>query len=263
MEYGARQDGWTDELSALHEDAAGADHPMDRASRSYAMGQLAKHVGERSVILEVGCSSGYLLLELRRRFQSALVIGSDSIAWLHRVSHRVPGVPLLRFDLTACPLPDATVDAVVALNVLEHIADDFQAMRHIARILRPNGIAVIELPAGPHLYDSYDRSLNHFRRYSMKDAKTLVGRAGLSVLRASHIGASAYPAFALLKQIRRLLGSQISNLTTTRLAIERTRRSRGLAWCLAMELAIGRVISYPFGIRCVLTCQKPASQIAA
>ena len=259
LQYGVSEDGWSDDLSVLHEEFAGSEHPMDRASRSYALWQLGRHVRPQSVILEVGCSSGYLLKELGALFQSALVIGADSIGWLGEVAGRAPGIPLLQFDLTECPLPDATVDAVICLNVLEHIADDLAAMRQIARVLRPGGIAVIEVPAGPTLYDWYDESLRHYRRYSMKGLRDLAGRAGLGIVRATHLGAFVYPGFGVLKRYRRWQQPTARDLSAVKRSVSRTRASRGLAACLAIELAVGRVMQYPFGIRCVATCQKPSS----
>jgi SAM-dependent methyltransferase len=63
---------------------------------------------------------------------------------------------LLHFDLRHCPLPDGSFDGVILLNVLEHIKEDAAALRQIARILKPGGIAAIEVPAGRGLYDIYD-----------------------------------------------------------------------------------------------------------
>ena len=52
----------------------------------------------------------------------------------------------LTADLTAIPLPDASVDLVISCHVLEHIPDDRAAMRELARVLRPGGEAVIMVP---------------------------------------------------------------------------------------------------------------------
>lgn len=50
---------------------------------------------------------------------------------------------------TAVPLPVATgsQDAVTALDVIEHLDDDIEAVREIARALRPGGIALVTVPA--------------------------------------------------------------------------------------------------------------------
>ena len=170
--YDIGASGWNDALTTMHEDVAGTAHPIDAASRSHAVGQLRRHLARPDgVVLEVGCSSGYLLQEMRGALPEASLIGVDYIRGpLEALAGSMPTVPMLQFDLQRCPLPDACVDAVVLLNVLEHIEDDASAVGHLFRILKPGGVAVVEIPAGPGLYDVYDKQLMHFRRYRRKGA---------------------------------------------------------------------------------------------
>jgi SAM-dependent methyltransferase len=51
-------------------------------------------------------------------------------------------------DLTNLTLPDEDRDLVIAFHVLEHITDDGAALGEIARVLRPGGIALLEVPLG-------------------------------------------------------------------------------------------------------------------
>src|SRR5262249_13884212 len=144
---------------------------------------------------------------------------------------------LLRFNLEQCPLPDASVDAVVLLNVLEHIKDDRAALRETSRILRPGGVAVVEVPAGPHLYDVYDRLLMHHRRYSRRMLQQRVRAAGLQILRSSYLGALVYPAFAAVKLYNRRYISRERALQRKVVAgsIAATRSSRLLRLAFGAE----------------------------
>src|SRR5260370_23883823 len=90
---------------------------------------------------------------------------------------------------------------MVLLNVLEHIEDGEEAARHIARMLKPGGVAVIEVPAVPELFDDYDRELKHFRRYQLQGISDVVERAGLKIERRNYLGALIYPAFYLAKKL--------------------------------------------------------------
>ena len=65
------------------------------------------------------------------------------------------------------------------LNVLEHIEDDNEALMQAKRILKPGGILVLEIPAGPHLYDIYDKFLRHFRRYNLSGLTNQLQGIGL------------------------------------------------------------------------------------
>jgi SAM-dependent methyltransferase len=51
-------------------------------------------------------------------------------------------------DVTALTLGDATCDAVVSLEVLEHVPDYRRALREFARILKPGGLAIFSAPFG-------------------------------------------------------------------------------------------------------------------
>ena len=260
--YEAADSHWSSELTEMHEAEAGSTHPIDRASRALAIQSLEHFTAGRGlIVLDVGCSSGFLLEEIRARRPEAELIGSDFIAPpLQALARRLPGVPLLQFDLRKCPLPDAAVEAITALNVLEHIDDDAAALGHIFRVLKPGGITHLEVPAGPHLYDIYDEHLMHHRRYTLGPLQDMARAAGFEVLKATHLGAWMYPAFAWVKRKnRRLL--QLPPEEKKRIVagqIHATSHSVVLRMLLRAELALGRRISYRWGIRCVLVLRKPA-----
>ena len=59
---------------------------------------------------------------------------------------------------------------------------------------------VIEVPAGPHLYDVYDLVLTHWRGYTLGELRQLTEQVGFRTLYASHLGFFLYPAFAWTKR---------------------------------------------------------------
>ncbi len=262
LAYLGGKSGWSDELTSFHEAEAGQDHPIDRASRRHALAQVQRHArGASPVVLEVGCSSGFFLGQVRRALPNALVIGADYVRGpLDALAAAMPEVPLLQFDLVRCPLPDESVDVAVLLNVLEHIEDHESAVRHLARVLRPGGAAVLEVPAGQHLYDVYDRYLQHYRRYRPRELRQLVERAGLRVSWASSLGALLYPAFWLVKRRNRryLSAPEAVQKQVVARAIRKTGRSRALEAAFWLEDRLRKVVPLPFGVRCLLTCVKPA-----
>ena len=116
-----------------------------------------------------------------------------------------------------------------------------------------------EVPAGPELYNIYDELLMHHRRYRMGDLQRLVRASGLEVVRASHLGALVYPAFYVVKRWNKRHQSRDA-LTKQQLVAGSIRTSRSgpfLNLALQMELAAGRFVNWPVGIRCLITGRKP------
>lgn len=260
LAYDVGKSGWTDGLTQFHEETAGSDHFIDLASRQHALEQLNKYLKITTpIILEIGCSSGQMLKLMKASLPGAFVIGSDYVREpLEHLLGHIPGTPLLQFNLLKCPLPDASLDAVVLLNVLEHIEDDKKAIQQLYRILKPGGLAIIEVPTGQNLYDVYDEMLMHYRRYNLKQLAVEFEKTGFNVFERSHLGFSIYPPFWLVKQRNQRFLSKEQALKQDIVAkdIRATKNSSVLETLMKLELSFGRKISYPFGIRGLLTCVK-------
>lgn len=263
LSYETGTSGWTDELTTFHENTAGDSHFIDLASRRQAVFQVAQFTSEEApIILDIGCSSGFLLADLKATFPQAFVMGADVVSGpLLTLAKNIPDVPLLHFDLTRCPLPDDSLDVAILLNVLEHIEEDALAVRQLYRTLKPGGIAVIEVPAGPELFDIYDELLMHYRRYRLPALRQIFLNSKFKILRQSHLGFFLYPGFFLIKQFHRKKRADVAEAEIPMLVgknINQTGDNPLFHALMNWELAIGKAISYPFGIRCLLTVQKPS-----
>lgn len=263
LSYEVGESGWSDELTELHETATeSGTHFIDVASRRHAVNELKRALSTRPAsIMEVGCSAGHLLVDMQRSLPNATLTGGDyTLGTLIKLGQKMPGIPLVRFNLADSPLPSDTYDAMVLLNVLEHIEDDAAAVKHIARMLKPGGVAVIEVPAGPELFDDYDRELKHFRRYKLQGLCDVIEGAGLKVERRNYLGALIYPAFYLAKKVsqdRPKPAAKREQHVTKAIAVTSKLNPIGHA-VMALEQAMSGAIEYPRGIRCVVTARKPA-----
>lgn len=59
-------------------------------------------------------------------------------------------------------------DTIFALNVIEHIEDDFKAVENAKKLLKSQGCLIILVPAYQVLYNNFDIALHHYRRYTKK-----------------------------------------------------------------------------------------------
>jgi SAM-dependent methyltransferase len=255
------ESGWNDDLTSFHENLAGKDHYIDRASRANAVRCLKKFTpGTPPTIIDIGCSSGFMLRDLRAAMPAANLIGSDYIAGpLDALAAEMPDVPFIQFDLMDCPLPDRFVDGICLLNVLEHVPDDERAVKHLYRILRPGGVVAIEVPSGPDLYDVYDKQLMHFRRYRMADLEKMVRAAGFEAAEKSHLGFFLYPAFRFVKKRNQKFLDAPADVQRAIVAknIQASQRNPLMDALMQVEAAMRGALYYPVGIRCLLVARRP------
>jgi SAM-dependent methyltransferase len=62
-------------------------------------------------------------------------------------------------------------DAILYIDVLEHIEADREEIQKAARLLKPGGRLIILSPAYQFLFSPFDARIGHFRRYTLKALK--------------------------------------------------------------------------------------------
>lgn len=99
-------------------------------------------------ILDVGCGDGLLLYQFRNRFKR--LVGLEySAARLEAAKTQMKGLAFEGICGSAeqmTMLPDASIDAVISADVIEHVPDVYQAADEMFRVLRPGGQLVINTP---------------------------------------------------------------------------------------------------------------------
>jgi SAM-dependent methyltransferase len=95
---------------------------------------------------------------------------------------RAPG-ETVEADLTSLPFANASFDAAVLGEVLEHIEDDRRALTEVARVLRSQGVLALSVPANPRLYGPSDSWAGHVRRYTRPELLEACTAAGFTVVR--------------------------------------------------------------------------------
>ncbi|KQX68897.1 bifunctional 2-polyprenyl-6-hydroxyphenol methylase/3-demethylubiquinol 3-O-methyltransferase UbiG [Angustibacter sp. Root456] len=128
--------------------------------------------------LDVGAAGGGNTRVLRRLGWNAIALeyGPEGA----QVAHE-RGLPTLRGDATALPVADASLDLVVAFDVLEHLDDDDAAVREVRRVLRPGGRYLVAVPCDPRLWSAHDEAVGHVRRYTRATLSSLLVRGGFSL----------------------------------------------------------------------------------
>ena len=85
----------------------------------------------------------------------------------------------------------ASFDGVFALNVVEHIQDDSQAVANATKLLKKGGRLVVLVPAYQSLYNNFDRALEHYRRYTEGSLKHIFTKNNLQVTDSQYFNCAA------------------------------------------------------------------------
>jgi 2-polyprenyl-3-methyl-5-hydroxy-6-metoxy-1,4-benzoquinol methylase len=159
---------------------------LDRLSALVPLGRL----------LDVGCGSGSFLEAAHRRGQWRLTGIEPSIVVAEQARRRVP-VPILPLQLEQTSFPAQHFDVIVLLGVLEHMHDPLGTMRHVHRLLKPQGVVAVYVPnfhylrlkdAGPAAWLRHGRRSclapqEHLFHFTTKLLDRLLTRSGFEVLR--------------------------------------------------------------------------------
>jgi SAM-dependent methyltransferase len=243
---------WSEDLEQLHEESS-RTHFIDVWTRRAILARIGP-LPHAPTVIDLGCSTGYLLEDLHCAHPDAKLIGVDLVAaGLRKAHEHVADAELLQADACALPLEDASVDAVVSANLLEHVPEDEQALAEILRILRPGARAVIVVPVGPGNYDYYDRFLGHERRYARGELAGKAAAAGLEVVEDIHLGAPLYPVFWAVKQRNRRRHAHLQGDALQAKVSEDILRTKdsavGRLACDVEERLLARGVNLPFGVR--------------
>ena len=109
------------------------------------------------LVLDVGSGNGRHTFEALKRGAGVVAVDLDDayLPVVHEMALAMreqdeagADAPIAAVQGTALglPFPDSTFDRVIAAEVLEHIPDDVSAMRELARVLKPGGVAAVSVP---------------------------------------------------------------------------------------------------------------------
>jgi SAM-dependent methyltransferase len=236
--------------------------PGERSIAGYRLSEALVHLPERGRLLEVGCGAGRYLRALRELRPELVLVGADvSRAALARLAERAGGIETRLATGDALPAADAEFDAVLAIDVLEHVRDPDRLLAEVHRALAPGGVLHLCVPcegdprslwrwipgqAGPRGWKR--RFGGHLHRFRRDEILRRVGAAGFSLLRLRHSlhllgNAADVAAFAALAIANRRRGA--SPATTGDLVASRHPLVRAVDALLHAEARLlGRVPSW-------------------
>lgn len=184
-----------DDALLLRTLAAVRGHPWWQARARLALQLLAQFGLRRDAcVLDAGCGWGVTLDAIEQAGYTA--VGLDASRQVLEQIDR-PERRLIHADLSRAMLSQERFDAVLALDVIEHIDDDVDALARLATLARPHAPLILSVPALPRLFSEFDTIQGHRRRYSMALLTQALQQAGLTIDRAFYWGGWLVPMLQL------------------------------------------------------------------
>jgi SAM-dependent methyltransferase len=148
--------------------------------------QIGKQV--QGTVLDIGCADKYIKAYIQANHN---YIGLD---YYQTAVHWYATQPHIYGDAQALPFADNSMDAVLLLDVLEHLPRPEDCLSEIARVLKPNGTFVLQVP---FIYPIHDAPLD-FHRWTQHGLQQLVRKYGFTIRQKIQIGKPLETAGLLL-----------------------------------------------------------------
>ena len=228
--------------------------------RDVATAMLGKaQLGRTGSMLDVGCGSGQTMEWFGSMYPGWKKTGVD-VAFEAISAARSAGHPAMVGSATALPIDSSSADAVITLDVIQHLPlpnGDSTALAEAHRVLRPGGTLFVRTNCQSYPRTPDDAAYD-FRKYEPAQLKSTLQTAGFDVLLISRVNAML--GFA---EIGREIRATKKDGAGYHGILAVPSRSDGLAFAAkrATLRAEGRLIAagatLPFGRSIVALCRKP------
>ena len=109
---------------------------------------------------------------------------------------------------------DLSADAVVAVNVLEHIEDHETFLREAHSAINPGGSLLLFVPALPAIFGTLDKAFEHYRRYTRRSLRDVIAKAGWSPRRVSYMNFPGIAAWFMAGRVMKKTSIAVNEAKT-------------------------------------------------
>lgn len=181
-------------------------HPWEVSRARFFRRELGGALGGRGAVrvLDVGAGDGYFAGELLE----SLPPGSRvTCVDAHYRDGDLAAPARAGVTRARTPPPGERFDALLLLDVIEHVPDDLAFVRGLVEgSLAPGARALVSVPAWQALFTDHDVKLGHYRRYTPAQCRGVLERAGLTVVRSGGLFHSLLVPRALSRAKEALAG---------------------------------------------------------
>ena len=226
------------------------EHWFYTGKRSIARWAIRTFAAARddATLLDCGAGTGCFALEMTATHQVSVL--DDHAESLTLLREKFSESQVHEGSASKMPLPDASVDVITLLDVLEHVEDDVAAVAEIHRVLKPGGVLVLTVPAMMQLWSNWDEVLHHFRRYHRAGLRSMFTSENWTVEHIKYMNTMVFPLVWLARKLRGKDGSTRSEEYVPPGWIN------GLLRWVFVQSAVSRWWPAPFGVGLLLVVRR-------
>ena len=206
-------------------------------------------------LLDAGCGTGGMLSALTRYgTATGLDLSQDALRFARKRDHAA----LTRGSVTKLPFTDDCFDLVTSFDVFYHLGvrDDVEALREIARVIRPAGTFLVRVPAFESLRSQHDEAVHTRQRYGKQELTEKLRSAGLEPVFVSFANCLLFPVAVLRRGAERVFGSGREGSEVEAVG---PVLNKMLLLPLRIEAWLLRRTALPFGLSLVAVARKPVA----
>lgn len=154
-------------------------------------------------LLDAGCGTGGLIKALHAANPDWRATGLDFMPLACALARERTGAEIVQGSITELPFADGSFAAVVSADVVCQVEDGARALREFARVVRPGGIVLVNVPAYAWLWSYHDDTCETKHRYTRPELAGHFRAAGLTVEFASYANLLSLPLIAARRKLFR------------------------------------------------------------
>jgi SAM-dependent methyltransferase len=196
-----------------------------------------------AAILDIGTSTGTNLRMLREmnftNFQG-LDFNDEAIRWC---AEKGLG-NVKKGDVCKIPFDDTKFDLVPATDIIEHVANDIEALCEIRRVLKPSGLAIVTVPAFQSLWGLQDDVAHHLRRYTHSELTARLKASGFTILQSFYFNFRLFIPIWIARQLIRAFKPRLQSENQLNSPIINIV----LSTIFTFDIAYAAKLQIPFGV---------------
>ena len=210
-------------------------------------------------VLDIGCGTGETLNFIKTLLPKAEVCGVDTSRVAVGYSKGRGHQKVFLADGEKLPFKKNLFDAVLILDVLEHIEADKKAILEAKRVIKKGGVIIVSCPAFNALWSDHDTNQGHIKRYVINDFQKLAKALNLKIEWVGYFNFFLSPVIAAVRWMSRIPG--LKKMASYESGANYEVANYGLInkvlkMIFVTEVKLTQKINYPWGVSVAVKLRK-------